>query len=109
MRNFVQMGNTVTIPAPTAINSGDGVVVGSLFGIAAGTVDSGDDLDLTLIGVFTLPKVSALAIAIGDTVYWDAATKLVTKTSSGNTKIGVAVSAAANPSASVNVRLVPTV
>jgi predicted RecA/RadA family phage recombinase len=49
--------------------------------------------------------VSALAIAAGDTLYFDAATKLVNKTSSGNTKIGVATEAAANPSATVAVRL----
>jgi predicted RecA/RadA family phage recombinase len=49
--------------------------------------------------------VSALAIAIGDKVYFDAATGLVNKTASGNTLIGVATSAAANPSGTVNVRL----
>ena len=55
--------------------------------------------------MFTLPKVAALAIAAGDVIYWDPAAKLVNKTASGNTKLGVATAAVANPSASVTVRL----
>lgn len=105
MKNFVQHGVNLTLPAPADVLSGDVVIVGSLLGIAAGTAASGADLDIVTEGVFSLPKVSALAIAIGDTVYWDSTAKLVTKTSSGNTKLGVAVTAAANPSGSVNVKL----
>lgn len=103
--NYVQLGNTLTIPAPATVASGAGVLVGSIFGIAAGDAESGADFDLETRGVFEMPKVSALAIAIGDKVYWDDTAKLVNKTASGNTLIGVAVTAAANPSATVNVRL----
>ena len=105
MKNFVQKGENLTVPAPADVISGQGVLVGSIFGIAAETVLSGADVDLVTVGVFEMPKVSALAIAIGDKVYWDSAAKLVNKTASGNTYIGVATSAAANPSATVNVRL----
>jgi predicted RecA/RadA family phage recombinase len=79
--------------------------VGSIIGVVAGDAASGAPMDLHTEGVFTLPKVSALAIGLGADVYWDATADLVTTTSSGNTKLGVAVVAAANPSASVNVRL----
>lgn len=105
MRNYVQKGENITLPAPAAVSSGDPVLVGSLFGVAAGDAESGADLDLVTTGVFEMNKVSALAIAIGDKVYFDAATGLVNKTASGNTLIGVATSAAANPSGTVNVRL----
>lgn len=105
MRNYIQPGKTLTLPAPAAVLSGEGVVIGSIFGVAAGDAASGADVDLAVEGVFELPKVSALAIAIGDKVYWQTAEKLVSKTSSGNTYIGVAVSAAANPSGTVRVRL----
>ena len=47
-----------------------------------------------------MAKVSALAIAIGDVIYFDNVTKLVSTTASGNTRIGLAVSTAANPCAS---------
>ena len=105
MKNFVQTGVNLTLPSPAAVLSGDVVIVGSIIGIAAETVTPGADVDVVTEGVFALPKVSALAIAIGDTVYWDTANKLVTKTTSGNSKLGVAVTAAANPSGMVNVKL----
>jgi predicted RecA/RadA family phage recombinase len=105
MKNFVQRGENLTLPAPYAVSSGDGALVGSIFGVAAGDAENGADVDLVTEGVFEMPKVAALAISIGEKIYWDNATKLVNKTSSGNTLIGVAVSAAANPSGTVNVRL----
>lgn len=105
MRNFVQPGVNLTLPAPTNVISGGVVVVGALVGIAAESALSGEELDIVTHGVFALPKVSALAIAFGDKVYWDDATDLVTKTASGNTLLGAAVSVAPNPSATVNVRL----
>lgn len=107
MKNYVQPGLTVTVPAPADVSGGEGVVVGSMFGIAAGDAAEGEDMDMTLVGVFELPKVAAEAVDIGAPVYWDAAEKLVTIDDNGgdNIKIGVAVTAAASPSASVAVRL----
>lgn len=104
-KNFLQRGDVLTVPAPTNVLSGAGVIIGSIFGVAAGGALSGEPLDLNVVGVYELPKVSALAIATGDKVYFDAATSLVNKTASGNVYIGVAVATAPNPSASVNVRL----
>lgn len=105
MRNMVQKGENLTVPSPAAVASGDVVVIGSLYGVAAGDAEEGADLDLVTTGVYTLPKVSALAINIGDRIYFDTTSKLVNKTASGNTLIGIAVSNAANPSGAVNVRL----
>lgn len=107
MKNYVQPGNTITLPAPADVIGGDGVIVGTMFGIAAGDAAKGEDMDLTLVGVFELPKVAAEAADIGAPIYWDAAEKLVTidDGEGEKLKIGVAVAAAANPSAYVNVRL----
>lgn len=105
MRNFVQRGDTLDIVAAAAVTSGSVVIAGSIIGVSNVDAEIGDSFALDVVGVFTLPKVSALAIAVGDKVYYDAATKLVNKTAGGNTLLGVAVSAAANPSPSVNVRL----
>lgn len=105
MKNFIQHGNTLSLAAPYALNAGDGALVGSIFGVASGDADNGAAVELSVTGVYTLPKTSALAISIGDRVYWDNSAKVVNKTSSGNTLVGVAVSAAANPSAAVDVRL----
>ena len=105
MKNYVQRGDTLTVPAPVVAASGDGVLVGGFFGVSNGSAAIGQPMDLDVVGVFILPKVAALAIALGDIVYWDNAARLVTKTAGGNTKIGAAVEAVANPSATVNVRL----
>lgn len=105
MKNHVQPGNNLTLPAPADVLSGELVVIGSIFGVAAGDALSGEPVDLVTGEVFELPKVSALAISIGDKVYYDSGTKLINKTASGNTYVGVAATAAANPSGTVNVRL----
>ena len=105
MKNYVQKGENITVTAAAAASSGDIVKIGSLIGIAAGDAANGDDLDLVTTGVFELPKVSTDALAVGDTVYFKSADGNVTSTASGNTKMGVAVTAAGNPSGTVNVRL----
>jgi predicted RecA/RadA family phage recombinase len=105
MKNYIQRGDTLTLTAPAEIISGGVVIVGSIVGVANGSAAVGAPVDVDTVGVFQLPKVAALAIAAGDVVYWDATNKLVTKTASANTKLGVATEAAANPSANVTVRL----
>lgn len=95
----------VTLTAPYAVASGAGVKIGPIFGVAAGAAASGATVDVVTEGVFTLPKVSTDVFAVGAAVYWDDTAKLITSTTSGNTKVGVAVTAAANPSGTVNVRL----
>ena len=103
--NFVQPGETLTLPALATVASGAGVLIGAIFGIAQRDAASVALVDITTQGVWEMSKVSALAIAIGDVVYFDNATGLVNKTASGNTRIGVAVSASPNPSGTVTVRL----
>lgn len=105
MQNYVQKGENLTIAAPYDVASGGGLKAGLIFGVAAGDALSGTDVDLVTVGVFDLPKVSTDVFAVGAAVYWNETTKLVTSTASGNTKIGVAVTAAVNPSGTVNVRL----
>ena len=45
MKNFVQPGNTITLTAPYAVTSGDGLLVGAIFGVAAGTAAIGEAVD----------------------------------------------------------------
>jgi predicted RecA/RadA family phage recombinase len=95
MKNFVQPGNTITLTSPYAVASGDGLLVGSIFGVAAGTAALGDPVETALVGVYDLKKVASQAWAAGDKVYWDNTAKEATKTSTSNTLIGVAVVAVA--------------
>jgi predicted RecA/RadA family phage recombinase len=105
MKNHVQRGENLTLPAPYAVSSGDGALVGSIFGVAAGEAGAGAEVDLVTVGVFTLPKVSTDAMTVGAPVYWDDTAKLVTVTATGNSKIGVSVATAVNPSGTTDVRL----
>lgn len=105
MKNFVQAGSNLTIPAPAAVASGGVVIAGAIIGIAAGAAASGEDVDVVTTGVFELPKVGADAFTLGAAVYYVAASGLCTTTSSGNTKIGVAVEAAGSGAATVKTRL----
>ncbi|URW76420.1 DUF2190 family protein [Sphingomonas donggukensis] len=105
MRNYVQRGDTLDIVAAAAVASGDVVIKGAIVGVSNVDAEIGDTFALDVVGVFTLPKVAALAIGQGDVVYWDSANGVVTKTAGGNTKLGVATEAVPNPSASVAVRL----
>lgn len=107
MKNFVSPGDSITVTATAAASSGDGVLVGSLFGIASGDAAIGDKLVLTTRGVFRMAKVSTDVLAVGSPVYWDAANSLAVASdaSGANAEIGLAVTAAGNPSGTVNVRL----
>lgn len=105
MKNYVQKGENLTLLAPYAVASGDGALIGSIFGVAAGDAAIGAEVDIVTEGVFVLPKVSLDAMAVGTPVYWDNTAKLVTITATGNTKIGVSVATAVNPSGTTSVRL----
>lgn len=107
MKNYVQKGENITIAATAAATSGQGVLVGNLFGIAAGDAAIGEDLDLVTEGVFNMAKVGTDELAVGDLVYWDDTAKLATSDddTGANELIGLAVTVAANPSGTVNVKL----
>ena len=66
MKNYVQPGNTITLTAPYAVTSGDGLLVGSIFGVAAGNAILGDPVETAVEGVYDLKKVASQAWAAGD-------------------------------------------
>jgi len=105
MKNYMARGDVLDLTAPAAVLSGAGALVGSIFGVAVIDIANGVIGPFQVCGIVNLPKTSALAIAVGDLVYWDNTAKEVNKTSSGNKLIGVATSVGANPSATVDVRL----
>src|SRR4051812_45718125 len=99
MKNFVQPGDTITLTAPYARTSGQGALVGSIFGIAVNDVANGASGEFLTEGVVDLDKVSAQAWAVGNLIYWDDAAKLSTTVPTSNKLIGVAVAVAGNPTA----------
>lgn len=108
MKNFVQCGDTLTVPAPADVDAGGVVISGSLVGIASADAASGDDVAVVTEGVFEIAKVSAQAWTLGAKIHWDATASNATTVSTSNTLIGIAAAAAANPSATGLVKIGPT-
>ncbi|SDL37013.1 DUF2190 family protein [Paracoccus chinensis] len=90
MKNFIAVGNVITVVAPAAVTSGQGMLVGSMFGVAARDAASGAEVELNLTGVFDLPKAASQAWTVGQRVYWDSTAKVATNVVGTNTLIGVA-------------------
>jgi predicted RecA/RadA family phage recombinase len=107
MKNFVQKGETLTLTAPYAVSSGGGALVGSIFGVAATDVASGDEGEFQVAGVFDLTREAggSTGWSQGTLIYWNNTTKVITKTATSNKLIGVAVRAAADGDATGRVRL----
>ena len=59
---------------------GDGLLVGSIFGIACADAASGETVEATVVGVFDLKKTASQAWAAGDKLYWDNTAREATKT-----------------------------
>jgi predicted RecA/RadA family phage recombinase len=78
MKNFIRNGdmNSVTSPAG-GIASGQGVLVGSLFGVAAKAAAEGESVEIATVGVYELPKAPATVVAQGARVAWDDTAKQV--------------------------------
>jgi len=104
-KNFIQPGDTITIPAPAAVASGFPVIAGTIKGIAQGDAASGALVDVKCSGVWELPKVGANDFTLGSLINLDAVAALATTTATSNTLLGVAIAAAGASTATVQVRL----
>ena len=106
MKAYVQPGKSLTVIAPAGgVLSGQGVLIGALFGIAQYDAIEGAEVEILTEGVVEIPKTSALQIDVGDRLFWDATNKVVNKTATAQLCVGIAVAAAANPSPSVRIKL----
>jgi predicted RecA/RadA family phage recombinase len=109
MRNFIQPGDSLAVAVPYAggVTSGQGVLVGALFGVAAVDAAQNAVIEAATQGVFDLTKEPALAISAGARVFWDNTNRRVTTTATGNFCIGLATQAALAADATVRVWLRP--
>lgn len=106
MNNYIQPGAVLDLAPSAAVDSGVGHLFGvSLFGVAAENVESGVVGPFVVEGVVEIAKTSALAISVGDRLFWDPTNKVVNKTATAQQCVGIAVSAAANPSPTVLMKL----
>jgi predicted RecA/RadA family phage recombinase len=106
MKTYIQPSRTLTVTAPAGgVVSGQGVLIGTLFGIAHYDAVEAAEAEILTGGVVEIGKTSALQIDVGDRLFWDATNKVVNKTATAQICVGVAVSAAANPSGTVRMKL----
>lgn len=105
MKNFIQPGENLTLPAPSDVTSGQLVAVGSIVGVAQATVAAGQPVVLVRRGVFALPKATGQAWTAGTKIYRSADDGTLTTTATGNTLVGAVVEAAAAGDAAGNVLL----
>ena len=106
MKNYIQPGNSIDLTPGSDVASGVGFLFGtSLFGVAAADVSNGESGAFVTEGVVEIAKTSALQIDVGDRVFWNVAGKLVNKTATSQQCVGVCVEDAANPSATVKIKL----
>lgn len=105
MKNYVQEGENITVVAPYALASGDGCLVGSIFGFSQLTVAIGAAASIVTWGVFDGKKTAGDTPAAGAVLYWDNAAKSLTTTAGGNKRVGCALLAALAGDATVRIRL----
>jgi len=98
MRNFVQKGEAITVAAPANVVSGQGVLVGDLFGVAITAASSGALVEIQTEGVVSLPKAAG-SIGAGVRVFWDNSGGRVTTTAGANRCIGWHIGTTANAAA----------
>ena len=91
MKNHVQEGRYLEVALPYARKGGEGVLVGSLFGVAVIDGASGDRVNIDTESVYDLTAATGTGTdaTFGAKAYWDDSAKKVTPVSTSNTLIGL--------------------
>ena len=106
MKNHVQKGDVITVPAPVGGSaSGEGLIIGNIFGIAAYAAAVGDPVELATTGVYQLPKATTAVLTVGTRVAWDNTAKNINVPGTRRFPVGISTEAAGNGITSVAVRL----
>ena len=99
---YVQRGEYIDIVPESKVNAGDVVVQGDLVGVSKLDIEAGKLGAIATTGVYDVEKGNE-AFAAGAKAYWDGGK--ATATAEGNTRIGLAVQAAAASSPTVRILL----
>lgn len=105
MKNFIQPGECLDLVAPYALASGDGALIGEIFGVATKDIALGATGAFCVEGVFALNKTAVQAWVTNQPVYWNVTTRLADSDPSTGPRIGVSTAVAANPTSSGRVLL----
>lgn len=105
MKNYIQEGNGLNVKPAAAVNSGQAALYGKMLGIHATSAAQDEESVAMFKGVYSVPKVGATAMTLGDELYWDNAAKNLTKTTAGNTLVGYCAKDAAAADTEVHILL----
>ena len=106
MKTFIQNGNIMSVIAPAGgVTVSQGLLVGSLFGIATKDAPAGASVEIATTGVFDLNKDAATVMGQGDRVAWDDTAREIALPGVGLYPVGIATMAAGDGATTVTVRL----
>jgi len=94
--NFLQDNTVLNLTAPYACTSGQGMLVGALFGVCLTDIANGAVGAVATHGIATLPKLAGAAWAQGARVFWDNTLRQCDTTAAGDFCIGYAAEVAAS-------------
>ena len=81
MKNFVRDGKHIPVIAPKDVKSGEGLMLGELFGVCVHSAEKGQRVTLSTEGVYRLDKDLSVAINTGEGAYYNSETGKVTSAS----------------------------
>jgi predicted RecA/RadA family phage recombinase len=96
MKNWVQPGDHIDIVATVTLAAGQFFQSNGLRGVVTNGVTTGQQTTVATRGVFTLPKNTGEAWAVGELLYWDTTNNRFTTTVGSNVLAGFAAAAAAS-------------
>lgn len=104
--SYVQDGDCLNLAPGADVPSGTGYLFGAaLFGVAAVDAKNGVASAFVCEGVVKIAKTAALAINVGDRVFWDPVNKVVNKTVAAQQQVGICVANALAADATVTILL----
>lgn len=102
---YVMSGDVIDYVAPSAVTSGQVLLIGVRIGVALTAIASGATGAVRMLGIFTIAKLSTDVVAVGVALYWDNTNSRLTTTASGNTLAGFAASAAGSGVTTVEISI----
>ena len=105
MKLYAQPGESIPMTAPYTVTSGQGALIGTLFGVATADITSGAVGTFLIEGVVTVAKATGVNWVQGALLYWDDSAKKITNVTTSNTRVGVAMQAQVNGDTTCLIRL----
>lgn len=106
MKNMVSEGKCIQHVLDATKSSGQGTIVGSLFGVCISDGVSGDEIGLTVEGIYNMPAATGDTFAVGAIVGYDEAGDEATAATLGDKDVAICTKAKLVGELSVEVKIV---